>query len=174
MSLYATYTKASSSPPSGGTFGKTSVGGSSDTMSSGRKRVNAYSIAAPVSVSKLSIYLQPTTTPGQQVLRGVIYADQGGAPGALLATSTELSFASTQPAGWYPLAFPAPVTLPAGRYWIGALSGATAGVARFRWDAVTGSRVFNANTYTSGPSDPFGPIGGTDSEQMSLYATYTT
>jgi hypothetical protein len=34
--------------------------------------------------------------------------------------------------------------------------------------------VYNTNTYTSGPSDPFGGSTTTDAEQMSLYATYTT
>jgi hypothetical protein len=38
---------------------------------------------------------------------------------------------------------------------------------------VSGSRVFNPNSYSSGPSDPFGSAS-TDGEQMSIYATYTT
>jgi hypothetical protein len=143
-------------------------------MAANRKRVNAYSIGAAVSVSRLSMYLQPTATAGQQALRGVIYADAGGAPGALLAVSSELLFSSSQAAGWYALAFSAPVALAAGRYWIGVISGASSGVAGFRWSSVAASRVYNTNTYTSGPSDPFGGAITTDAEQMSLYATYTT
>jgi hypothetical protein len=38
---------------------------------------------------------------------------------------------------------------------------------------VSGSRDYNANSYASGPSNPFGTVT-TDAEQMSLYATYTT
>jgi hypothetical protein len=33
------------------------------------------------------------------VLKGVIYADAGGSPGALLATSNELTYSSSQAAG---------------------------------------------------------------------------
>jgi hypothetical protein len=125
-------------------------------------------------VSKLSIYLAPTATSGQQALRGIIYSDSGGSPGALVATSNELVFSSSDAAGWFDLTLPSPVSLSAGNYWIGMMSGSTPGVAGFRWDSVSGSRVYNSNTYTSGPSNPFGPIGGSDSEQMSIYATYTT
>ena len=52
------------------------------------------------------------------------------------------------------------------------MSGSTYGVAGFRWDSVSGSRALNTNTFTSGPSNPFGSFSA-DSEQMSLYATYT-
>jgi hypothetical protein len=52
------------------------------------------------------------------------------------------------------------------------MTGATPGVARFRWSSVSGSRDYNANAYASGPTDPFGTVS-TDAEQTSLYATYT-
>jgi hypothetical protein len=64
------------------------------------------------------------------------------------------------------------VKLAAGNYWIGVMTGATAGVASFRWDSVTGSRDWNTNTYASGPTNPFGAVT-TDAEDTSLYATYT-
>ena len=38
--------------------------------------------------------------------------------------------------------------------------------------SVSASRKVNANTYTAGASNPFGAVGSTDSEQMSLYAVY--
>ena len=80
---------------------------------------------------------------------------------------------ATNAAGWYDLSFPTPLNLAAGSYWIGVITGETAKVARFRYDSVAGSRDYNANTYTSGPSNPFGSVS-TDSVQTSLYATYTT
>ena len=49
---------------------------------------------------------------------------------------------------------------------------ATAGVASFRYTSVTGSRDWNTNTYSSGPTNPFGTVT-TDAEETSLYATYT-
>ncbi len=40
------------------------------------------------------------------------------------------------------------------------------------YDGVAGSRAYNANTFASGPSTPFGSATK-DSEQASIYATYT-
>ena len=62
--------------------------------------------------------------------------------------------------------------LAAGQYWIGVITGASNSVAGYRYDSVEGARDWNANTYTSGPTNPFGSFT-TDNEQMSLYATYT-
>ena len=154
------------------TFGKITIGASSDKSSANRKRVNRYALSTAGSVTKLSIYLAPTTVSGQQLMNGLIYADTGGAPGALLAVSEQLTFKSTNAAGWYDLVFSPPVKLAAGNYWLGMITGAKDGVAGFRYDSVTGSRDYNANTYTAGPTNPFGSVI-VDSEQMSLYATYT-
>ena len=155
------------------TFGNTAVGGSSDSFSANRKRVNAYSLSVPASVSKLSIYLRPTSTSGQEQVEGLIYADSNGSPGSLLATSAPLTFSSTQSAGWYDLPFSSSVSLPAGSYWIGVITGGTGGVAGYRYTSVTGSRDYNTNSFASGPTNPFGSFS-TDNEEMSLYATYTS
>jgi hypothetical protein len=153
-------------------FGTTSVGGSSDTFSANLKRVNGYSLPVAGSVSKLTIYLVPTSTSGQANIKGVIYSDSGGSPSSLLAVTGELVFSSTQSAGWYDLKLPAAVNLAAGNYWIGVITGGTTGVAGFRYANASGSRDKNSNTYTAGPSNPFGSFTS-DGEQMSLYATYT-
>jgi hypothetical protein len=154
------------------TFGKTSVGASSDTFLADRKRVSRYALSEAGSVSKLSIYLAPTKAAGQQVLRGVIYSDTGGKPQALLGASEQLTFKSTNKAEWYDLPFASAIKLAPGNYWIGAITGATSGVAGFRYDSVAASRDYNANTYASGASNPFGSVT-TDAKQASLYATYT-
>jgi subtilisin family serine protease len=154
------------------TFGKTSVGASSDTFTANRKRVNRYALSVTGTVGKLSIYLAPTKNSGEQVMKGLIYADSSSKPAALIATSTQLTLKSTNTAGWYDLPFASPPTLAAGNYWIGVITGGTGGVAGFRYDKVTSSRDYNSNSYTSGPTNPFGSFS-TDSEQASLYATYT-
>jgi hypothetical protein len=64
------------------------------------------------------------------------------------------------------------VKLKAGNYWIGIISGVTKYVAAERYEPVANAEDYNANTYTSGPSNPFGSFKKTN-EQMSLYATYT-
>jgi subtilisin family serine protease len=159
-----------SPPPS--IIGRSSVGGNSDVVAADRKRVNHYQLATSGSVSQLSMYLQPTGTSGQQTIEGVIYADQSGVPGALLAVSSPITFTSSSAAGWYNLPFASPVALGPGTYWIGIISGGTSRVTGFRWSSVAGSRALNSNTYTSGPSNPFGSASS-DAEQMSLYATYS-
>jgi len=153
------------------TFGKTNVGASSDTFSSNRKRVNRYALPTAGSVIKLTIYLVPTSTSGQQPLKGLIYSDSSGAPSALLGVSEALTFKSTNSAGWYDLVFASRVKVGAGNYWIGVIAGATGGVAGFRYDKAPASRDYNVNTYASGPSNPFGSVT-TDAKQTSLYATY--
>jgi len=166
----ATLTVNAAGPPA--TFGKTSVGASSESDPANLKGVNRYALPTAGSVSKLSVYLQPTGSSGQQSFEGVIYADSSGAPGALLGTSNPLVFKSSNSAGWYDLTFPTPLKLAAGNYWIGFISANTANVAAFRYDTLTKALDYNANTYTSGPSNPFGSPTIT-SQQISLYATYT-
>jgi hypothetical protein len=154
------------------TFGKTTVGASSDYFGVERKRVNHYPLSEAGTVTKLSVYLAPTTTAGEQVLKGLIYSDNAGKPEALLGVSETLTFKSTSAAGWYVLPFATGVKLAAGNYWIGVITGTTQKVTGFRYTSVTGSRDYNANPYSSGPTNPFG-TPTTDAEQISLYATYT-
>jgi hypothetical protein len=157
---------------SSATFGKISVGAFPGSYPSNRKQVNRYALPTAGSVTKLSIYLAPSSKSGQQILKGLIYADTGSAPGTLLGVSQQLIFTSASSIGWYELVFFSPLKLAAGKYWIGVISGATALVAGFRYDKVAGSRDYDTNTYAAGPSNPFGSVS-TDGRQVSLYATYT-
>ncbi|HWW91136.1 MAG TPA: hypothetical protein VNY35_10200, partial [Solirubrobacteraceae bacterium] len=109
---------------------------------------------------------------GQQVLKGLIYADSSNAPGALLGVTEQVTFKSTNTAGWYDFVFSAPVKLAAGNYWLGVMNGGSAGITSFRYDTVSASRDYNANSYSAGPTNPFG-APTIDAEQMSIYATYT-
>jgi subtilisin family serine protease len=156
-----------------GTFGLTNIGVKSGPMLANQKRVNHYQLSTAVSVSKLTLYLTPSGISGSQVLKGVIYADQSGSPGALLGVTSQLSFSSTNKANWYDLTFSTPLALQPGTYWIGMISGSTSHISNFRWNSVSKARAYNTNTYTNGPSNPFGSAT-IDSEQMSIYATYTT
>jgi hypothetical protein len=157
-------------PP--GTCGNTSVGKSSDSFVSNRKRVNVCTLPVNATVSDLTVYLAPTSHSGSQPLKGILYGDSKGKPGALRGTTSKLTFTSKSPAGWYHLAFETPLKLTAGNYWIGVITGASTQVAGERYDSVTNAEAWNTNTYTSGPSDPFGPFSKSN-EQMSLYASYT-
>ena len=155
-----------------GTFGTTSIGATSDPLTMDRKRVNRYQLPIAANVSKLSVYLQPTGTTGSQLFTGLIYADTNNSPGALLGTTSQITFQSTQQAGWYDLVFPNPVNLPAGNYWIGMISGTSSHIAAFRYQTQTNSRAYNNDQYTNGATNPFG-TPTFDSELMSAYATYS-
>jgi hypothetical protein len=153
------------------TFGKTCVGANSDYFLSERKRVNRYALTEAGSVTKLSVYLVPRSS-GEEVFRGLIYAEANGAPSSLLGATREFTYSSTDGTGWFDLSFATPVKLAPGNYWIGIMTGATGGVAGWRWDEVPLSRDYNSNEFTPGPTDPFGAVSQ-DSEEASLFATYT-
>src|SRR4029077_1051768 len=71
-----------------GTFGKANIGASSDAFASGRKRVNKYAMASAGAVTQIEIYLAPVSgKTGQQVMKGIIYADSSGSPGTLLGVT---------------------------------------------------------------------------------------
>src|ERR1700682_6375142 len=107
----ATTLAASTGVASAATFGKTSVGASFEPDRANLKGVSRYALATAGSVSKLSVYLQPTGVSGQQAFQGVIYADSGGAPGGLLGTSSPLMFSSAGSARWDDLHLPTSLKL---------------------------------------------------------------
>jgi hypothetical protein len=161
-----TYTVAPS------TCGKTTVGKKTEAMLENLKRVNACALPFNATVSELVVYLSPTSRSGSQLVKGIVYADSNGKPAALLGTTTQLSYVGKTPAGWYKLPFATPLKLAAGNYWIGIITGASAKVAGESYDTLANAQRVNTNKYSSGPSNPFGSFK-TNSEQMSLYATFT-
>jgi hypothetical protein len=169
--IYHAPAPAASLSPCRAWLGKPQIGGSLAGFPSDLKAVNRYSLPTAAAGSGLQVYLAPNGVPGDQRLRGVVYADAGGAPGALVGVTEELDFPSSASAGWYDLAFASPLHIPSGDYWLGVISGPQPSVAAFAYDPVTGSRATSANPYAAGPTDPFGPIV-TDNAQMSLYLVY--
>ena len=162
---------AASLSPCRSWLGNISIGRSLAGLGSDLKAVNHYSLPTAAAGSELRVYLAPTGAPGDQRLRGVVYADAGGAPGALLGVTEELDFGSSSSTSWYDLPFADPLDLPPGDYWLGLISGPQPNVARIAYDPVLDSRDANANPYAGGPTDPFGPFV-TDNAQMSLYLVY--
>jgi len=156
-------------PPN--TFGKTSIGGSTDPADANYMRTAVFNLGQAASVSKLTIYLQRINN-GYQVLKGVIYADQGGSPGNLIAVSNEVTFGTSAASGWYDLPFASPISLSAGTYWIGLIDGPNTDVFGLRYDnSSANSGAVTAASYANAPPDPFNP-SRLDSEQISIYATY--
>ena len=68
--------------------------------------------------------------------------------------------------------FPTPVTIPAGPIWIGFIAGGkTSDLIQLRYSSVAGDLRFNTDTYSNGPSNPFGGATTGDAH-FSIYATY--
>jgi hypothetical protein len=169
--IYHAPAPAASLSPCRAWLGKPRIGGSLAGLAADLKAVNRYSLPTAATGAEMRVYLAPTGTPGQQVIRGIVYADAGGVPGALLGVTDELTFQSSATAGWYHLPFSSPLDLASGDYWLGIISGPQPNVAAFAYDPVPDVGAGNANPYAAGPSDPFGPIV-TDNAQMSLYLVY--
>jgi hypothetical protein len=116
-------------PPIGGrvhdfgcTLGVRSASSSSAVLpvsTSGRLIRAIPSASAPLTA--LGVYVRP----GGEMVRGLIYADSNGTPGALLGTTDPLAGAAASAPAWYTLSLPASVHLTAGvPYWLGVNIGA--------------------------------------------------
>jgi hypothetical protein len=153
-------------------FGKRISGSSFSSMSGDVKRASVFPFYFSGTVNKLTAFLDGGgAASGSQALRGVIYhRAPGGGPGPLVARSFQGMIAAGRPPGWVGFYFPFPPRLAPGVYWLGLHSGQASRVARFAWDAVAGSRWFNGDSYSNGPSNPFGSAA-TDTQQMSIYAS---
>jgi hypothetical protein len=182
-SLYATYTPDATSPPppppppppGAKRFGTTAPGSSVDTASWNLKEVSRYSAPEPASVSKLSGYVSGLgASGGSQPVRAVIYADDGGEPGALLGVSKEVTISAGRAWGWADFTFPSAVSVDQGTVWMGYIAGADGDLTQMRYDDSPNELRYNWNAggYAAGPTDPF---GSTTLSEMhySLYATYT-
>jgi PKD repeat protein/glucose/arabinose dehydrogenase len=156
------------------TFGTTTPGAGTDTASADLKEVSKYTAPSAVSVFKLTGYVSGLGAgTGSQPVRAVLYADSGGNPGALLGVSNAVTIVAGRAWGWVDFTFPTAVSVPAGTVWMGYIAGTTSDLMQLRYDTSTGELRYNANPYTSGPSNPFGSAT-LSNKHYSLYATYST
>jgi hypothetical protein len=138
------------------------------------KAVNLFTLSEAASVTSMSMSLSGSANAGTQVIKYVIYDDDGaaGAPGTLLGTTEEGSVAQNAARAWVPLNFTTPVQLAAGNYYLGRFHGATTNIASYYYVA-SSTLYYNNDTYVGGAADPFG-AASTAAQLMSVYATYST
>jgi hypothetical protein len=155
-----------------GTFGQNQVGTLVDWGGPNWLDVSGpYTVSSAVNVSKLSAYVAGGSAVSH--LRGVIYTDSGGKPGAFAAVTPVLTINANQAAGWVDLTFTSPVSLTAGSYWLGYWYADYN--SRHSYLNISGSERYSPATYSATNNPPAGfPAGGTSSSSYSLYATYTT
>jgi hypothetical protein len=154
------------------TFGKTTVGGLQDGgMFANYKIVHKATLSVEGSVTKLSVYAIPgINSPNPQSLKAVIYRDSGGLPSTLVASGSEVVYrGNVNGTGWLDLPLGAPVLLEPGTYWLGFITGTETEGMGYAYDFAASSRAYNSGSV---PTNPFG-AAAQDSEQASIYATYT-
>ncbi|MCH7935051.1 MAG: hypothetical protein IIC36_13745, partial [Gemmatimonadetes bacterium] len=98
----------------------------------------------------------------------VIYQDNAGAPGAWVATAQPVAVTGTLQ--WYASAFSSPVPLSAGTYWLVVHHGSK--IDLYGDAGTANQRAYNADTYSDGPTDPFG-AATQDAVKLGIYITYT-
>jgi hypothetical protein len=159
------------------TFGKTTQGAGTFPINADYKHASKFTLTEPGTITKVSLDLvgEPGG-PSNQVMRGVIYADSAGAPGAKLVQSIEVNVpggsAQASNRRWVDFDCSSPVVnLLPGTYWIGLIAGASDDSSKLGYDS-SGDRDFNTDTYSDGASDPFGSPTH-DTKTVAAYATYT-
>ena len=138
------------------------------------KYVNAVTLSGAGSLTSIRAYVSGAGGSFTEAVRGVVYDDANGAPGALRgSTATIWLFANAKP-GWVDLAFSSPLLLPAGQYWLGLQFGGWTQLVRVSYTSgADGDGRYNADAWQDGASKAFG-AGANDHERWSVYATVTT
>jgi hypothetical protein len=153
-------------------FGRSSRGTLfSNGMAGDSKRGSRFTLGEKGTLLNLSAYLDGGGGPsGVQNLRMVLYRDNSGVPGALVAQSSALTVAAGSSPRW--VYFPAPAAaLNPGTYWIMIHSGATSAVTRIKGDGAANWRG-NGDVFNDGAANPAG-AGSPGTMTLSLFASYT-
>jgi hypothetical protein len=158
----------------GVTFGTANIGsGADDGVVTDYNQVSVYTLPVDGVATHLAVYFDGAGSgSGSQTLKGVIYADSGGVPGALKAVSSAVVVADGQAAGFvnFPIAATA---LTAGDYWLGVIASTTSQASRFYKNPRANGTTYNADTYADGPADPYGTGDGFSGGAITARVAYT-
>ena len=154
-------------------LGKPDPGSATAPLDANAKQVNRYTLPTAARVGFEDVLLGATGRAGTELIRGVVYGDSGGAPGPLLGATNTFPYTRDDGSGMATLTFSPNLQLPAGDYWIGLIAGGQTDVALTSYDPEPGVLDTDENPFSSGPSDPFGPISSGD-QLTSLYLDYLT
>ena len=157
-------------------FGKTTNGADSIQQNGQRKVVSKATPSSNGTVTSLTARIWRSSA--NPLARAVIYADNAGAPGALLATSDELTISNSSEAEiTFTFSGGNQISIVSGTpYWIGILFDAqTMGfslLGRSYGGGESNAQAENVDTYSDGASDPFGTPTYQDGT-LDAYVTYT-
>ena len=148
-------------PPS---FGNTNIGTIWDQNDAHAKSASYFICSHTGTITDIFAYVARVGTKGD--CAAAIYADNGGSPGALIATTNKAKVGTSF--SWVDFKLPSPVSVTSGTgYWLALTSNNALNL-----NVVAGSGVRVHNSASSWFSDPFGPIWDVhDAGAMSIYAT---
>jgi large repetitive protein len=165
----ATVTVTPSAPPN--TFGYAVQGASIGATMSNSVSATRYQMAAQNgTVTSMSVFIaSPVSASPNNQFQVAIYADNNGAPGALIASSVS---ATIVPDAWNTVPISAPVAANA-YYWLAYnTNGLAANANNLRYDAGGATSAWiSLEPFATWPAT-FSPIGGTSSYRASIYATF--
>jgi hypothetical protein len=157
-------------------FGKTVAGpDNSNGMVANQKRASKFALSERGRLRELSAYLDGAGgASGSQLIKLVLYADNGGLPGAKLAESNQRSFNAGAAATWYSFSLTAAnqVLMNPGSYWIAIFTGDSTQLLRNYSEVSSANWYSNADPYSDGASSPFG-TGTSGNVTLSVRAGYT-
>ena len=166
-----------SEPPPESSFGRT-VFNNLYVLAADRKRASRFFAPASGSLVALSAYLDGLGgSAGSQQVRLAVYADAGGAPGALLGQTGAHTIAAGTAGAWVRLALVSPVAVTgASAYHLGIHSAATNAVGRYGnmlGLSVANNRQ-NDDVFSDGAANPFGAVVANYNFEVAVQAHYTT
>jgi hypothetical protein len=169
QSASATVTVTPSVPAN--TFGYAVQGANVGTTMSNSVLATRYQMVGQNgTVTSMSVFIaSPVSASPNNQFQVAIYADNGGTPGALIASSASQAIV---PDAWNTVSISAPLTANA-YYWLAYnTNGLTANANNLRYDVGgTVSMWITSEPFGTWPAT-YGPIGGTDSSKTSMYATF--
>lgn len=157
------------------TFGTTADGANASNWSIDRACLSSGSPASSGTATKLTARIWLIGGATSCKVKGIIYANSGGNPGALLAVSDEVTITNTvEQAVDLPLSGANQISVVSGTtYWIG-YHNEDPGTGDFRQSrsATAGAQRRSSDTYSDGPNDPWSETGTADGP-IDCYVTYT-
>lgn len=146
------------------TFGDTTPGTSSFPTTDDRAIVRSFALGEDGQVNGITLYFDGSSTEGS-FHKALIYANEGGFPGALIAVSEE----GYLPPGGTSLTLPISATLTGGSYFAGGVSNGFA--SRWTCDVNAGGFRKEATTYATPAAFGASPPTTTDGISVLIYYT---
>lgn len=157
------------------TFGYTTAYSSSSSSSVDRRSASPATPSSSGTVSSLTFRARLSAA-GTAYAKGVIYSDNSGSPGTLLAVTDEISFTNTTQ-DWQTANFSGAnaISIASGtQYWIGfhQQDPGTPNIVRVQSTGTADAQASEADTYSDGPAADWG-TPTLQTGPLSVYVTYT-